>query len=100
MGGGHLITTGTDDWSGFRIHNELFALAYIGLPLHAVLKAVTINGASALGVSDSLGTIEAGKIADVYIMRGNPAPTPSHLSDSRAADHLRPPLHSHMLALV
>ena len=72
LGGGHLITTGTDDWSGFRIHNELFALAYIGLPLHAVLKAATINGASALGVSDSLGTIEAGKIADVYIMRGNP----------------------------
>ena len=37
-----------------------------------MLKAATINGASALGVSNSLGTIEAGKIADVYIMRGNP----------------------------
>ena len=72
LGGGHLITTGTDSWSGFRIHNELFALAYIGLPLHAVLKAATINGASALGVSDLLGTIETGKIADIYIMRGNP----------------------------
>ena len=72
LGGGHLITTGTDSWSGFRIHNELFTLAYIGLPLHAVLKAATINGASALGVSDLLGTIEAGKIADLYIMRGDP----------------------------
>ena len=72
LGGGHLITTGTDSWSGFRIHNELFALAYIGLPPQAVLKAATINGASALGVSDWLGTIEAGKIADLYIMRGNP----------------------------
>jgi imidazolonepropionase-like amidohydrolase len=72
LGGGHLITTGTDSWSGFLIHNELFALAYIGLPLHAVLKAATINGASALGVSDWLGTIETGKIADLYIMRGNP----------------------------
>ena len=73
LGGGHLITTGTDTWSGFRIHNELYALAYIGLPLHAVLKAATINGASALGVSDQLGTIEAGKIADLYVIRGNPA---------------------------
>ena len=72
MGGGHLITTGTDNWSGFAIHNELFALAYVGLPLHAVLKAATINGASALGVSDGLGTIETGKIADLYVLRGNP----------------------------
>ncbi|MEE2638027.1 MAG: amidohydrolase family protein [Acidobacteriota bacterium] len=72
FGGGHLITTGTDTWSGFSIHNELFALAYVGLPLHAVLKAATINGASALGVSDALGTIEAGKIADLYVLRGNP----------------------------
>ena len=72
LGGGHLITTGTDNWSGFSIHNELFALAYVGLPLHAVLKAATINGASALGVSDGLGTIEPGKIADLYVLRGNP----------------------------
>lgn len=72
LGGGHLITTGTDNWSGFAIHNELFALAYVGLPLHAVLKAATINGASALGVSDGLGTIERGKIADLYVVRGDP----------------------------
>ena len=72
LGGGHLITTGTDSWSGFSIHNELFALAYVGLPLHAVLKAATINGASALGVSDGLGTIETGKLADLYVLRGNP----------------------------
>ncbi len=72
LGGGHLITTGTDSWSGFSIHNELFALAYVGLPLHAVLKAATINGASALGVGDGLGTIEPGKIADLYVLRGNP----------------------------
>ncbi len=72
LGGGHLITTGTDTWHDNSIHHELFALAYVGLPLHAVLKAATINGASALGVSDGLGTIEAGKIADLYVLRGNP----------------------------
>lgn len=72
LGGGHLITTGTDSWTGFRIHNELFALAYIGLPLHAVLKAATMNGARALGVSDWLGSIETGKVADLYVLRGDP----------------------------
>ena len=72
LGGGNLITTGTDHWSGFRIHNELFALSYIGLPPDIVLKAATINGARALGVGDWLGTIETGKVADLYIVRGNP----------------------------
>lgn len=72
LGGGHLITTGTDNWNGSRIHEELFALAYVGLPLDLVLKAATINGASALGVGDELGTIEVGKLADLYVVRGNP----------------------------
>jgi hypothetical protein len=72
LGGGHLITTGTDNWNGSRIHDELFALAYVGLPLDLVLKAATVNGARALGVGDQLGTIEVGKIADLYVVRGNP----------------------------
>ena len=72
LGGGHLITTGTDNWNGSLIHDELFALAYVGLPLDLVLKAATINGASALGVGDELGTIEVGKLADLYVVRGNP----------------------------
>jgi imidazolonepropionase-like amidohydrolase len=72
MGGGHLITTGTDGGSGFNIHQELLALEYAGLPRVAVLRAATINGANALGVGSTLGTIEAGKIADLYIVNGNP----------------------------
>ena len=38
----------------------------------AVLKAATINGARALWVGDQLGTIENGKLADLYIVRGDP----------------------------
>ena len=47
-------------------------MAYAGLPPAAVLKAATINGARALGVVDRLGSIEPGKLADMYIAEGNP----------------------------
>ena len=32
----------------------------------------TINGARAMGVSDKLGTIEVGKLADLFVIGGNP----------------------------
>jgi len=77
-GGGRLITVGTDhpSWgeflSGFGVHRELLALTLAGIPPAAVLKMATINAARALRVSDTLGTIEAGKLADLVVVRGNP----------------------------
>jgi imidazolonepropionase-like amidohydrolase len=47
-------------------------MTYAGVPPAAVLKAATINGASALGVGDKLGSIEAGKLADLIVVSGNP----------------------------
>jgi imidazolonepropionase-like amidohydrolase len=44
----------------------------IGIPPAAALKIATINGARALGVSDKLGTIEVGKLADLFVIGGNP----------------------------
>ena len=44
----------------------------VGIPPAAALKIATINGARALGVSDKLGTIEAGKLADLFVVGGNP----------------------------
>ncbi len=77
-GGGHLLVVGTDEpvytdmLPGFAYHRELLAMTYAGIPPAAVLKAATINGARALGVDTRLGTIEAGKLADLYVVRGNP----------------------------
>jgi imidazolonepropionase-like amidohydrolase len=77
-GGGRLITVGTDhpSWgeflSGFSSHREVHALALAGIPPAAVLKIATINGARAMGLDSQLGSIEAGKLADLFIVRGNP----------------------------
>jgi imidazolonepropionase-like amidohydrolase len=77
-GGGRLITVGSDhvSWgeyvAGFGTHRELQALVLAGLPPVAALECATINAARALGLSDRLGTIEAGKLADLVVVAGNP----------------------------
>jgi imidazolonepropionase-like amidohydrolase len=77
-GGENLVIVGTDEpvyttlLPGFAFHRELLAMVHAGLPNIAVLKAATINGANALGVADKLGSIEVGKLADLYVARGNP----------------------------
>ena len=77
-GGGHLITLGTDHPStgefiaGFSSHRELEAFVLAGIPNAATIKIATINGARALNVSNKLGSIEPGKFADLFVIRGNP----------------------------
>jgi imidazolonepropionase-like amidohydrolase len=77
-GGGRLITLGTDhpSWgeflSGFAAHRELHALVLAGVPPAAALKIATINGARAMRMGDALGTIEAGKLADLFVIDGDP----------------------------
>ena len=88
-GGAHLLIVGTDEpvytnlLPGFAYHRELLAMTYAGIPPAAVLKAATINGARALGIDARLGSIEAGKLADLYVVRGNP------LDDIKAARDIR-----------
>jgi imidazolonepropionase-like amidohydrolase len=75
---GGMLTLGTDNPSrgeflaGFSAHRELHTLVQIGIPPAAALKIATINGARAMGVSDKLGTIEVGKLADLFVIGGNP----------------------------
>lgn len=77
-GGADLLTVGTDHpswgefWSGFGIHRELHAMVLAGIPHATALQAATRNAARALDTGQRLGTVEAGKYADLYVVRGNP----------------------------
>jgi imidazolonepropionase-like amidohydrolase len=86
-GGGRLITLGTDhpSWgeflSGFGSHRELQAFVLAGIPPAAAIKMATVNAARAFGLGDRLGTIEAGKLADLFVVRGNPLQDIRHTHD-------------------
>ena len=75
---GGIVTMGTDNPSrgqylaGFSSHRELHSLTIAGIAPAAVLRIGTINGAHSLGAGDLLGSIERGKLADLFIIRGNP----------------------------
>ena len=44
----------------------------MGYDPETIFKALTINNASAFGLSDDLGTLEAAKLADLLLLRENP----------------------------
>ena len=50
-----------------------------GLPREEALKAVTINPAEILGVSDLIGSLEVGKMANVIITDGDPLQMRTHV---------------------
>ena len=49
--------------------------ANAGLPMEEAWKAITINPATALGVSDRVGSLEVGKDADIVIWTADPLTT-------------------------
>jgi hypothetical protein len=74
---GCVLSTGTDQVGftllpGFGLWREMEIFAEAGLPPMDVLRAATINGARAIGRSDLLGSLEAGKLADFVVLDGNP----------------------------
>lgn len=68
------IAYGTD--SGVSAHGnnarEAVLMFNAGMKPNAILKSATVNAADLLGRSESLGTIEVGKIADVIATRNSP----------------------------
>jgi len=57
---------------GFGYIRELELLREAGFHPLEVFRAATLNGAQLLGVSKDLGTVEAGKLADLVVVPVNP----------------------------
>ena len=68
---------------GLGYHWELWAMGSGGASNHDVLRAATIYGAEAIGFGDDIGTVEAGKLADILVLDEDP------LADLRNAGALR-----------
>lgn len=73
----HKVLIGTDApfphlLPGFSYHDELTTLMECGMSERAALQAATLWGAQALEIDDKVGSIEAGKLADLILVEGNP----------------------------
>jgi imidazolonepropionase-like amidohydrolase len=82
------ITAGTDsigvDQEGTlpNIHEELRLLVeQAGLPPLAAITAATLNGARAIGIEATRGTVAAGKVADLVVLSGDPTADIRHTRD-------------------
>lgn len=71
------ILAGTDDSNpfvvpGFGLHDELALLVESGLSSMQALRAATINPAKFLRKTETLGSVETGKLADFVLLDANP----------------------------
>ncbi|HET7229749.1 MAG TPA: amidohydrolase family protein, partial [Longimicrobium sp.] len=70
MAGTDLITPYT--FPGFSLHQELELLTGIGLTPLQALQSATLEPARFLKMTDSLGTVAQGKLADLVVLDANP----------------------------
>jgi imidazolonepropionase-like amidohydrolase len=70
------IAMGTDAGTPFNPHGrnaqELRRMAHLGLTPMQAIEAATRSAASLLGLDHEIGTVEAGKQADLLLVSGNP----------------------------
>jgi Tol biopolymer transport system component/imidazolonepropionase-like amidohydrolase len=72
---------GHGQMQGLSPHWEMWSLAQGGFTPFEVLRAATIDGADYIGMGALLGSLEAGKQADLVVLDGNP------LADIRDSDN-------------
>jgi hypothetical protein len=69
---GITLVPGTDDFPGVMLHSELASWVKAGIPAGEALKAATLGGARFLGLDGELGSVLPGKLADLYLVDGDP----------------------------
>ncbi|WP_375392799.1 amidohydrolase family protein [uncultured Sphingomonas sp.] len=80
LGGGFVV-------AGYGLHQELDLLAQAGLPPLAVLQMTTLNGAKYLHREATMGSVDAGKVADLVVLDGNPIASVANLHRIDAVVH-------------
>jgi imidazolonepropionase-like amidohydrolase len=82
---GGLLAAGVDPTGnggalpGFGDQRNLELLVEAGFTPVEALQIMTLNGAKVLGVDRDLGSVESGKIADLVVVRGDPAANPADI---------------------
>jgi hypothetical protein len=71
------IMAGTDSeflsaQPGYGLHTELGIFVGLGMTPLDALKAATITSARVMGIADSVGTIEVGRVADLVLLYADP----------------------------
>lgn len=69
---GILLIPGTDTGGAFTYHRELELFGQLGMSPGQVLSRATLEMATYLGQDQRLGSIERGKLADFFLVPGDP----------------------------
>ncbi len=70
---GGVVTVGAHGQvEGMSMHWEMWAFGEGGMSPQRILRAATVNGAKTIGLEKQIGTLEAGKLADLIVLDANP----------------------------
>jgi imidazolonepropionase-like amidohydrolase len=86
------IAMGTDAATPYNFHGEnameLYYMSQAGISTMDCIVASTKNAARALGWDSKLGTLEAGKLADLIVVKKNPLDDLRSLADRKNIDYV------------
>jgi len=71
-GGKVISATDAGFMPGLSMHYEMQMLADIGVPPMKIIQGATLWAAESVGKAKDLGSVEAGKLADMIVIDGNP----------------------------